>query len=124
MKGAFFHHVKLDVSDMERSLAFYVGELHWKTVVRYERPDGVIIVQVSPTGMPPGIELWQEQSFGRQADDRLHIAIGVGDVNQAVEQLRKRGVRIEQEPFVIGHETIAFIRDPDEYLIELNSSPE
>jgi catechol 2,3-dioxygenase-like lactoylglutathione lyase family enzyme len=120
-KGAFFHHVKLDVADIDRSLAFYVGKLQWKIIVRYDRPDGVIIVQVSPTGAPPGIELWQETPFARLSDDRLHIAIGVDDVDQAIERLRKLGARIEREPFTMGKETIGFIRDPDNYLIELNS---
>jgi len=121
MTGDFFHHVKLDVGDLDRSLAFYTGDLRWKVIVSYDRSDGVRIVQVSPTGAPPGIELWYEPPLGRSADDRLHIAIGVEDVARAVERLRGLGVRIDREPFTIGNETIAFIRDPDGYLIELNS---
>jgi catechol 2,3-dioxygenase-like lactoylglutathione lyase family enzyme len=120
-----FHHVKLDVSDLQVSLDFYQGILGLRQIVRYDRADGVSIVQLSPTGRPPGLELWFEARLTAFETDRLHVAFGTDNVRTAVRELRQRGVVIDKEPFRIDNEVIAFIRDPDGYLIELNqqSSP-
>jgi lactoylglutathione lyase len=115
-----FLHVKLDVEDLMRSLDFYCDKLQLKQIVRYDLPNNAVIVQVSPTGQPPGVELWYEKPFKGFNNNRLHIAFEVDDVVGTVSELRRRGVFIEQEPFRKGHELIAFIRDPDGYLIELN----
>jgi catechol 2,3-dioxygenase-like lactoylglutathione lyase family enzyme len=115
-----FFHVKLDIEDVNASLAFYCGKLQFKEIVRYQLPEGGLIIQLSPTGAPPGIELWYENLFSGFRNDRLHIAFSVSDIESVVNELKGRGVMIEQEPFRKGHELIAFIRDPDGYLIELN----
>src|ERR1700685_2450023 len=115
-----FHHVKLDVEDLERSLHFYESLLGLRQIVRYDRADGVTIVQLSPSGQPPGIELWYEPPWKGLRNERLHFAWAATGLASLVEDLRARGVTIEIEPFSIGHEHIAFLRDPDGYLIELN----
>ena len=117
-----FFHVKIDVEDLDRSLDFYCNKLQFKQIVRYDVPNGTVIVQVSPTGMPPGIELWYEPPFKGFNNDRLHLAFEVDDVAGVIRELKRKGVHIEHEPFRIGHETIAFIRDPDGYLIEFNNN--
>lgn len=119
---AAFLHVKLDVADLDRSLAFYVGVLGFKEIVRYDVGGSHTIVQVSPTGQPPGIELWHEPPHQGRCDDRLHIAWATPDVAAAVRALEARGVTIERRPFTVGHERLAFVRDPDGYLIELSQS--
>ena len=70
-----------------------------------------------------GIELWHERPHAAFAHVRLHVAVLVTGVSDFVERLRGQGVVIERAPFRIGHEVIAFIRDPDGYLIELNECP-
>lgn len=116
-----FLHVKLDVADIDRSVAFYCDVLGFEPAVRYDRDDGVTIVQVAATGSPVGIELWREGDHVGLGNDRLHIALEADDLDATVERLRAAGVTIEQEVFRMGHEEIAFIRDPDGYLIELNA---
>jgi catechol 2,3-dioxygenase-like lactoylglutathione lyase family enzyme len=115
-----FLHVKIDIEDEKRSLDFYCNKLHLKEIVRYPLPGGGAIIQLSPTGLPPGIELWYEKPFKGFKNDRLHFAFEVDDVAGVVEKLKQSGVAIEQEPFRKGHEVIAFFRDPDGYLIEIN----
>jgi lactoylglutathione lyase len=115
-----FLHVKIDVQDLERSLDFYCHKLRLRQIVRYDLPDDAVIVQVSPTGQPPGLELWYERPFKGFDNDRLHVAFEVEDVEGTVLELQRKGVKIEQQPFRKGHELIAFLRDPDGYLIELN----
>lgn len=115
-----FLHVKLVVENLDRALEFYLGTLGFRTIVRYDLDDGGVIVQVSPTGRPPGLELWCEPGVEPILDDRLHVALGVTDLLGTVQQLRSKGVALEQEPFRKGHELIAFLRDPDGYLVELN----
>ena len=121
MKILAFLHAKLDVVDMPRSEAFYKDLLGMSEIVRYRIPNGEI-VQLSPTGEPPGVELWYEQPVEPAPDTKLHVALAVDDTRALVEHLRRKGVVIEREPFEVGHEVIAFIRDPDGYLIELNQA--
>jgi lactoylglutathione lyase len=119
MKVTAFLHAKLDVADLERSEAFYRGLLGLREVVRYPIPAGTIL-QLSPDGKPPGVELWHDRDTPPDPPTRLHVAFAVDDTRAWVEHLRASGVRVEQEPFTVGHEVIAFVRDPDGYLIELN----
>ncbi|MFW9784678.1 MAG: VOC family protein, partial [Candidatus Heimdallarchaeota archaeon] len=81
-------------------------------------PNKHTIVQVSPTGERPGIELWYDPSQSLFKNDRLHFAFSSDDVPGLIADLREKNVFVEQEPFQIGRETIAFVRDPDGYLIE------
>lgn len=114
------HHLKIDVADLERSLRFYRDQLGFHEIARYDVPKGPTIVQVSPTGTPPGIELWYEPPFEGLHNDRLHFAFQATDVPALARELEAKGVSIEREPFKIGNEHIFFVRDPDGYLLEFN----
>ena len=118
-----FFHVKIGVRNVDRSLEFYCRKLKLREICRYSIQNGLII-QLSPTGKSPGIELWYEDSATVASNDQIHIAFYVDDLENFVAELRKEGVQIYREPFKIGHEIIAFIRDPDGYLIELNEIDE
>lgn len=114
-------HAKLDVHDLPRSEMFYRDLLGLREVVRYRIPRGTIL-QLSPTGRSPGVELWFEEGRILAPPTECHIAFDVDDTRSWVERLRAAGVTIHQEPFEVGHEIIAFVRDPDGYLVELNQS--
>jgi lactoylglutathione lyase len=50
-----------------------------------------------------------------------HIAIGVDDLDETLGQLKEQGIEAEREPYRVseGGSRICFVRDPDEYRIEL-----
>jgi lactoylglutathione lyase len=50
-----------------------------------------------------------------------HIAIGVDDLDETLTELKKQGIEPEREPYRVreGGSRICFVRDPDEYRIEL-----
>lgn len=121
MKINGFLHAKLDVHDLPRSETFYRDLLGLREIVRYQIPGGTIL-QMSPTGWSPGIELWHEEGRTLAPPSDCHIAFDVDDTRSWVERLRAAGVTVHQEPFTVGDEVIAFVRDPDGYLIELNQS--
>ena len=121
MKVMSFMHAKLDVTDIERAEKFYRDLLGLREIVRHTSPNGVIL-QMSPTGLSPGVELWYEEPVEPAQRTNLHIAVQVDDTRGLIAHLRQHGVEVTREPFEIGDEIIAFIRDPDGYLIELNQT--
>ena len=50
-----------------------------------------------------------------------HIAIGVDDLDGTLGRLKEQGIEPEREPYRVreGGSRIAFVRDPDEYRVEL-----
>ena len=50
-----------------------------------------------------------------------HIAVGVDDLDDTLEQLKGQGIEAEREPYRVreGGSRICFVRDPDGYRIEL-----
>jgi lactoylglutathione lyase len=50
-----------------------------------------------------------------------HIAIGVDDINETLAHLKEQGIEPERPPYQVreGGSFIAFVRDPDQYRIEL-----
>jgi catechol 2,3-dioxygenase-like lactoylglutathione lyase family enzyme len=114
-----FDHVRLDVSDIAVSEAFYSQVLEMRRVVRYKVGSRVIL-QMAPDGSPPGIELWQEEGLKPAPHATQHVAFSVSDVPGLTERVRALGYRVVEEPFRIGDETVSFIADPDGHVIEFN----
>src|SRR5256885_12219500 len=50
-----------------------------------------------------------------------HVAIGVDDLDETLGQLQGQGIEPEREPYRVreGGSRICFVRDPDDYRIEL-----
>src|SRR5580765_1310973 len=50
-----------------------------------------------------------------------HIALAVDDLDSTLERLKEQGIEAEREPYRVreGGSRICFVRDPDEYRIEL-----
>ena len=50
-----------------------------------------------------------------------HIAVSVDDLDETLARLKEQGIEAEREPYRVseGGSRICFVRDPDEYRIEL-----
>ena len=50
-----------------------------------------------------------------------HIAVGVGDLDDTLAKLSQQGIEPERPPYTVreGGSRLCFVRDPDDYRIEL-----
>ena len=74
-------------------------------------------------GMPDVLELTLNHD-GRTYDNGTgygHIAIGVDDLDGTLEQLKQQGIEPERPPYTVsdGGSRLCFVRDPDDYRIEI-----
>ena len=121
-----FLHTMLRVGDLERSVDFYTRILGMKELRRRDVPDGkytLAFVGYGDEDSNAVIEL--TYNYGTERYDMGsafgHLAIGVPDVAEACEQVRRGGGKVVREagPVKFGTTIIAFIEDPDGYKIEL-----
>jgi catechol 2,3-dioxygenase-like lactoylglutathione lyase family enzyme len=107
------HHVSINVSDVERSVVFYVDVLGGK--IRHDRPelgfDGAWLdfgdqqVHLLEGAPPPAVG--------------QHFALAVSDLDAAVASLRARGIEIT-DAVAIGAGRQSFLSDPDGNAVELH----
>jgi lactoylglutathione lyase len=125
-------HTMLRVTNLDRSLAFYIGKLGMTLFRREDYPDGrftLALVGYEDEQRSATIEL--TYNWGRDRYDQGsaygHVALEVDDVVEHCAQLRVQGVPIVRGPGPMtavspqrqSSEVIAFIEDPDGYRIEL-----
>ncbi len=114
------------VTDLKRSIAFYTGVLDMQLLRREDSPDGrytLVFVGYGPESEGAVIELthnWDTEHY-EIGDGFGHIALGVDDIHAACAKIRSRGGEIAREPGPMsqGGPVLAFVRDPDGYMIEL-----
>ena len=119
-------HTMLRVGNLEKSIAFYTDVLGMTKLRQQEYPEGKFTLAFLGYGDESkntvlelthnwGIEKYEiGTAFG-------HIAIGVPDVYDACEKMKKIGGKIIRDagPMNAGSTIIAFLEDPDGYQIEL-----
>jgi len=122
----------LRVSNLERSIAFYRDALGMSELRRETFTQGrftLAFIGYGDDASNAVIELtynWDEDSY-ELGTGYGHIALEVADIYAACNRLEGMGVKIIREPGLMtfavdetGHrEEIAFIEDPDGYMIEL-----
>ncbi len=122
-----FLHTMLRVGDLDRSVRFYTQTLGMKELRRRDVPDGkytLAFVGYAEESSGAGvIEL--TYNYGTDKYDLGnafgHLALGVPDVAAACERIKAAGGTVTREagPVKFGTTIIAFVKDPDGYLIEL-----
>lgn len=147
MKIVGAEHTSYTVSNLERSLEFYVGllgcQVLWRREItdKYFRdivgfPDCVVkAAHLSIPGTAHTLELFEYvQPRGTSADVRTnnpgssHIAFLVEDLSSAYEELKAKGVSFRSPPVMIdqGVHTggySAYMLDPDGITMELYQPP-
>jgi lactoylglutathione lyase len=123
-------HTMLRVKNLDKSIDFYT-RLFGMTVYRRRDSEGgkysVAFLGYGDENSQPAIELtynWGKDDAYDKGDGFGHIAIGVPDIYGLCEILEKEGVEIPRPAGPLAHagpnaSIIAFVKDPDGYLIEL-----
>lgn len=119
-------HTMLRVGDLEKSKAFYMNTLGMQLFREHEFPEGRFTLAFLGYGSEQDnavLELtwnWDQDSYD-PGNGYGHIAIGVEDVYAACDQIKAAGGEVVREagPMKGGDRVLAFVRDPDGYMIEL-----
>ena len=120
-------HTMIRVFDLEKSIAFYTGQLGMKLLRRKDYPSGEFTLAFVGYGDEESnavIEL--THNWGQKEPYQLgtafgHLAVGVPDIYGTCTALANEGVTIPRPPGPMKHggSVIAFVEDPDGYKIEL-----
>lgn len=120
-------HAAFKVRDLDESLKFYCDILGFREAFRLER-DGKVWIVYLQVAKETFIELFPDPEFSRAPNQGSyhHLCLEVGDLHEAVDELRRRGLKVEGEPQRGQDLNWQFwIKDPDGNDIELMQiSPE
>ncbi len=121
-----FLHTMLRVGDLQRSVDFYTKAFGMTELRRRDVPDGkytLAFVGYGDESSHTAIELTYNYGVEKYEMGGAfgHLAVGVPDVAAACEQAAAAGGTITRPagPVKFGTTIIAFVKDPDGYLIEL-----
>ena len=121
-----FLHTMLRVGDLERSTKFYIDVLGMKELRRRDVPEGkytLVFVGYENNPEQAVVELTYNYGVDKYELGNAfgHLAIGVPDVAATCEAVRSAGGKVTREagPVKFGTTIIAFVKDPDGYMIEL-----
>ena len=122
-------HTMLRVGNLERSLKFYTEVLGMRLLRTIDRPDqkyALAFVGYEDEEQSAVLELTYNYGVDKYELGTAygHVAIGVPDVFQTCEDIKRRGGKVTREagPVKGGATVIAFLEDPDGYKIELIES--
>jgi|TARA_R110002074_G_scaffold228259_2_gene399838 lactoylglutathione lyase len=116
----------LRVRDLDQSIRFYTDVLGMELLRRKDYQEGrftLAFVGFKPEKEGAVIELthnWDVDVYD-MGNAFGHIAVAVADVYDSCELIRQKGGEIVREagPMKGGTTVLAFVKDPDGYLIEL-----
>jgi lactoylglutathione lyase len=118
-------HTCYRITDIDRSVAFYEA-LGFKEVRRAPIRDEAtnVFMNLPEDGAEPRLELTFNHGRTEPYDIGTgygHIAITTPDLDETLARLSKQGIEPERPPYTVseGGSRICFVRDPDEYRIEI-----
>lgn len=115
-------HTSITVRDMDSSIDFYTSKLGMKLERRSEIPqNNAEIAFLGIEGTNHNIELtwWKGKTDYTEGDQLDHMAFSVEDMDGFMEKMRREGVEIAKEPYMLGTSRIAFIKDPNGIWLEI-----
>jgi lactoylglutathione lyase len=123
---AEFIHTCYRIGDIERSVGFYEA-LGFEERRRMDLPDGAINVFMGIPGDSDRLELTWNPGVERYdiGTGYGHIALVLEDLDATLQELESKGIAPERPPYSLraGGSRICFVRDPDDYRIELIERP-
>lgn len=119
-------HTMLRVGDLQRSIDFYTSVMDMQLLRQSENTEykyNLAFLGYGPESQEAVIELtynWGKDSYDL-GEGYGHIAIEVDDIYATCDKIRAKGGTISREPGPVkgGTTVIAFVKDPDNYAIEL-----
>lgn len=122
MAGFQFLHTCYRIGDIDRSVAFY-EKLGLQEQRRMPIRDEAINVFMGTEEQPAILELTYNHGVSEYDNGTGygHIALGVADLDATLAALEEVGISPEKPPYQVreGGSRICFVRDPDDYRIEL-----
>ena len=120
-------HTMIRVKNLDDSIRFYCDHLNMELLRRKDYPGGKFTLAFVGYGNEDKntvVELthnWEQDHDYDLGNGFGHIALGVEEIYKTCEEMEKVGVEITRQPGPMKHGTtlIAFVRDPDGYMIEL-----
>ena len=121
-------HTMLRVKDLEKSIHFYTKILGMRILRKNEYPEGRFtntFIGYTDEDYGTNLELtynWDQEEEYVKGNAWGHLALKVSDVYATSAYLKEKGVEFTKEPSPMknGTRILAFIKDPDGYVIELN----
>ncbi|MDG2000331.1 MAG: lactoylglutathione lyase [Alphaproteobacteria bacterium] len=120
-------HTMMRVMDLDKSINFYTKFFNMNLLRKADYPGGKFTLAFLGYGSEENntvLELthnWEQKDDYDKGNAWGHIAIGVKDIYNLCLSLESEGVEIIRKPGPMKHgkTIIAFIKDPDNYSIEL-----
>ena len=120
-------HTMMRVMDLEKSINFYTKFFNMNLIRKVDYPGGkftLAFLGYGPEESNTVLELthnWEQKEDYEKGNAWGHIAIGVRNIYDLCSSLKSEGIEIIREPGPMKHgkTIIAFIKDPDNYSIEL-----
>lgn len=120
------HHIAISVRDKEKTARFYKENFGFEEIKRFTKPGwdgGAVVLKLGDLQM----EVFQFDSFMEKKDDLSnlkviglkHIGIQTEDVRAKYNELKNRGVNIDEPAKGTTCARFCFLRDPDGIPIEL-----
>ena len=119
-------HTMLRVGDLNKSIAFYTDILGMSLLRQKDYPDGrftLAFLGYGDESEHTAIELthnWDTDEY-ELGNGFGHLAVEVEDVYKACDEIKAAGGIVTREagPMKHGATILAFVKDPDGYMIEL-----
>ena len=123
-------HTMMRVLDLDKSIHFYCDILGMNVLRKTDYPGGRYtnaFVGYGPEIEFPALELthnWDQEDHYDKGNGWGHLCIETPDVHQAFNDLTAQGAEVVAAPAPMSHGTriLAFLRDPDGYVVELNET--
>ena len=116
-------HTCYRITDIDRSVSFY-EKLGFEEMSRHPIRDEATNVFMGLPGDGARLELTYTHGHDEPYDIGTgygHIALAVDDLDGVLGRLEGEGIRPERPPYTVreGGSRLCFVRDPDDYRIEL-----